>query len=167
MRDCGGYIMDILYRRNTNPQGGRGQKQTSAAWFSEQKMNTPHFCPWNFLKILKFLELYIQNTKKRRLFHSEFNRQNDWTIQKVLVYVDFLQKSSPWICTYCQKWIDSKKKCIGRLTAGKKRANIQLSNETIHFQEAMDKLHRNYDLFLKTNKVSGWKFQVIQRRAYW
>ena len=59
-----------------------------------------------------------------------------------------------------------KKKCIGRLTAGKKRANIQLSNETIHFQEAMDKLHRNYDLFLKTNKVSGRKFQVIQRRAY-
>ena len=41
------------------------------------------------------------------------------------------------------------------MTDGKKRANIQLSNETIHFQETLDKLHRNYDLFLKTNKVSA------------
>ena len=160
MRDCGGYI---IYKKHKSTGRRRTETDLCRLIFLTENEHASFLC----LKFPENFELYIQNTKKRRLFHSEFNRQNDWKIQKVLVYVDFLQKSSPWICTYCQKWIDSKKKCIGRLTAGKKRANIQLSNETIHFQEAMDKLHRNYDLFLKTNKVSGRKFQVIQRRAYW
>lgn len=59
--------------------------------FLTENEHTSFLC----LKFPENFELYIQNTKKRRLFQPEFNRQNDRKIQRTLVYVDFLQKSPP------------------------------------------------------------------------